>query len=79
MYLKTAKIVRKGLRWESKKGEHDKIERVNDEIERVNDEKGEMMMKNRNGIMKGGDERIGERDTGVEPASQAWEDSRVSR
>jgi hypothetical protein len=26
-----------------------------------------------------GDERIGERDTGVEPASQAWEDSRVSR
>ena len=29
--------------------------------------------------MKKGDERIGERDTGVEPASQAWEDSRVSR
>ena len=33
--------------------------REHDEIERVNDEKG--------------DERIGERDTGVEPASQAWE------
>ena len=44
--------MRKGLRWESKKREHD-------EIERVNNEKG--------------DERIGERDTGVEPASQAWE------
>ena len=27
--------------------------------------------------MKRGDERIGERDTGVEPASQAWEDSRM--
>ena len=71
MYLKTAKFVRKGLRWESKKREHDEIERVNDEHrddgekrdddekEGVNDEKG--------------DERIGERDTGVEPASQAWE------
>ena len=65
MYLKTAKFVRKGLRWESKKREHEEIERVNDEIrdddenEGVNNEKG--------------DERIGERDTGVEPASQAWE------
>ena len=39
--------------------------RDDDEKEGVNDEKG--------------DERIGERDTGVEPASQAWEDSRVSR
>ena len=45
MYLKTAKFVRKGLRWESKKKEHDEIERVNDEKrdddekERVNDEK----------------------------------------
>ena len=63
MYLKTAKFVRKGLRWERKKREHDEIERVNDEKEGVNDEKG--------------DERIGERDTGVEPASQAWEDSRM--
>lgn len=65
MYLKIAKFVRKGLRWERKKREHDEIERVNDEKrddgekEGVNDEKG--------------DERIGERDTGVEPASQAWE------
>ena len=33
--------------------------RDDDEKEGVNDEKG--------------DERIGERDTGVEPASQAWE------
>ena len=32
-----------------------------------------MMMKMREWIMKRGDERIGERDTGVEPASQAWE------
>ena len=65
MYLKTAKFVRKGLRWESKKREHDEIERVNDEKKDDDENEGANYEK--------GDERIGERDTGVEPASQAWE------
>ena len=65
MYLKTAKIVRKGLRWESKKREHDEIEMVNDEKKDDDENEGANNEK--------GDERIGERDTGVEPASQAWE------
>ena len=46
--------------------------RDDDEKEGVNDEKRDDDEKEGVNNEKG-DERIGERDTGVEPASQAWE------